>query len=84
MHLHIGHSCLTHGYLLCGEKAPVCDVYNAAFIVLHLLVCYRVSHIGMFCFNHSVLPDSAGLKLVLSNSMCLQSLFSFLHISCLI
>jgi hypothetical protein len=33
-HLQIGHTCLTHGHLLCGELAPVCINSGVPLIVI--------------------------------------------------
>ena len=35
--LHIGHSCLTHNFILREEEAPVCGAYNAVIIINHIL-----------------------------------------------
>ena len=36
--LHIGHSCLTHSFILRKEEAPVCVAYNAVITVKHILI----------------------------------------------
>ena len=36
--LHIGHSYLTHSFILRKEEAPVCVVYNAVTTVKHILI----------------------------------------------
>ena len=36
--LHIGHSYLTHSFILRKEEAPVCVACNAVIIVIHILI----------------------------------------------
>ena len=36
--LHIGHSCLTHSFILRKEEAPVCVACNTALTIKHILI----------------------------------------------
>ena len=56
--IRIGHTYLTHGYLLRGEPAPWCLVCRDTVTVKHLLLdCVMYAHIRDNLFNEGTLSD---------------------------
>ena len=70
--LRIGHSYITHSYLLKGEEEPQCIPYNAPFTIKHVLVdCVDLAPIRQRFFNVDSLAT-------LFDTVKFESVFDFL------
>ena len=72
MRARIGHTYLTHAYLLRGEAMPRCIPCDCALTVKHILVdCIDYAHIGQRYYN---MPDVKTLFQSVSSSLILNFL----------
>lgn len=75
--LRIGHTRLTHGFLLVGEELPWCEVCDTALSVEHILLqCGNHGMERRQCFDFQEMPS---MKVLLSDGVYIKKVLEFLH-----
>ena len=78
--LRIGHTRLTHSFLLVGEELPWCDVCGEALTVEHILrECGLHGMERMQCFDFPLGGQVPPLGVLLSDEIYIKKVFEFLH-----
>ena len=78
--LRIGHTRLTHGYLMCKDPQPYCNDCLVPLSVRHILIeCPSLNDLRIRCFNdRDVRAASYSLEYILGSNFSENNLFKFL------